>query len=110
MIDYLVSNAIRLQIYVFSATEANFCCFFFLKCGLYRLAAPDGTDYTDACPRVFCVNKNLKNPAASSEAVGHSCLFRLSVPKSELSHNSLNIHGDVTSLSRLVVAREKRID
>ena len=46
-------------------------------------------------------DKNLKNPAAPSEAVGQSCLFRLSVPESELSHNSLNIHGDVTSLSRL---------
>ena len=46
-------------------------------------------------------DKNLKNPAAPSEAVGQSCLFRLSVPESELSHNSLNIHCDVPSLSRL---------
>ena len=39
MLDYLVANAIRLQIYVFSVTEANFFSFFFLKWVLYRLAA-----------------------------------------------------------------------
>ena len=46
-------------------------------------------------------NKNHKNPAVVAAAVGLSCLFRLSVPESKLSHNSLNIHGDVPSLSRL---------
>lgn len=45
-------------------------------------------------------NKNHKNPAVVAAAVGLSCLFRLSVPESKLSHNSLNIHGDVPSLSR----------
>ena len=45
-------------------------------------------------------NKNHKNPAVVAEAVGLSLLFRLFVPESKLSHNSLNIHGDVPSLSR----------
>lgn len=35
-----------------------------------------------------------------AEAAGLSRLFRLSVLESELSHNSLNIPGDVPSLSR----------
>ena len=49
----------------------------------------------------FIIHKNHKNTASSSEAVGQSCSFRLLVHESELSHNSLNIHYDVPSLSRL---------
>ena len=35
-----------------------------------------------------------------AEVFDLSCPFRLSVPESELSHCSQNIHGDVPSLSR----------
>ena len=47
---------------------------------------------------VFKSEKNNKNLTAAAEAVGRSCLFRLTVAESELSHNSQNIQGDVPSL------------